>query len=68
MEKPKDRYNIEIEKGDFEMKSYKIYTIEEYIESIILDKRGNIKLGEFGTGLSWTYATGSGGYKIQFKG
>ena len=31
------------------------------------DKNGKIRSGGFGTGLSWTYASGSGGRKIQFK-
>lgn len=41
---------------------------DEYVDSLIYDHHGNIKKGGFGTGLSWTYATGSKGQKIQFKG
>lgn len=43
-------------------------TVEQYVNKLILDKNGNPKKGGFGTGLSWTYATGSKGKKIQFKG
>ncbi len=68
LRKPKNRYDIHVENGDFEFKSYKVYTIDEYIDTIMLNKNGNIKPGGFGTGLSWTYATGSKGRKIQFKG
>lgn len=68
LKKPKNRYNINVSNGDFEFKSYKVYTIEEYIDTIMLNKNGTIKTGGFGTGLSWTYATGSKGQKIQFKG
>jgi len=39
-----------------------IYDIDDYIKHILSKKSG------FGTGLSWTYATGSKGSKIQFKG
>lgn len=51
-----------------EIKDINIYSIDEYIDSVMLDKNQNIKKGGFGTGLSWTYATGSKGKKIQFKG
>ena len=51
-----------------EIKDIKIYTIDEYVDSVMLDKNNNIKKGGFGTGLGWTYATGSKGRKIQFKG
>ena len=44
------------------------YTPDEYISLLIYDKYGNARKGGFGTGLSWTYATGSKGRKIQFKG
>jgi len=48
-----------------EFQSCSVYTIENYIDKLINGaKRG----GGFGTGLSWTYATGSKGHKIQFKG
>lgn len=51
-----------------EIKDIKVYTIEEYVDSVMLDKNQKLKKGGFGTGLSWTYATGSKGKKIQFKG
>ena len=51
-----------------EIKDINVYSIEEYVDSVMLDKNHNIKKGGFGTGLSWTYATGSKGRKIQFKG
>lgn len=58
---------FDINKADNKLKSYRVYNIEDYIDSIMLDNKGNIKKGGFGTGLSWTYATGSKGRKIQFK-
>lgn len=51
-----------------EIKDINVYSIEEYVDSVMLDQNRNIKKGGFGTGLSWTYATGSKGRKIQFKG
>lgn len=65
--KPKDRFNIKVSNGELNYISHSIYTINEYIDLTIYDKNGNIKRGGFGTGLSWTYASGSGGIKIQFK-
>lgn len=65
--KPKDKNNINVYNGDLHYVSYSIYTIEEYIDLIMHYKNGKIRKGGFETGLSWTYATGSGGYKIQFK-
>ncbi len=65
--KPKDRYNIKVGNGELQYICHSIYTINEYIDLTIYDKNGNIKKGGFGTGLSWTYASGSGGRKIQFK-
>lgn len=44
------------------------YTADEYVDYLVYDKNGNYKKGGFGTGLGWTYATGSKGEKIQFKG
>lgn len=44
------------------------FTPNEYVDSLIYDRYGNVKKGGFGTGLGWTYATGSKGQKIQFKG
>lgn len=48
-------------------KDVKVYDIESYINKIMLNNSGNPRTGGFGTGLSWTYATGSKGLKIQFK-
>lgn len=48
-------------------KDFKVYDIESYINKIMLNNSGNPRVGGFGTGLSWTYATGSKGLKIQFK-
>ncbi len=50
------------------IKDINCYTPDEYVNALIYDKNGNVKKGGFGTGLSWTYATGSKGSKIQFKG
>lgn len=65
--KPKDRFNIQVDKGELHYLDHSIYTIDEYIELTMYDKNGNIRKGGFGTGLSWTYASGSGERKIQFK-
>lgn len=65
--RPKDRNNICVDKGEMQFKSYSVYTVEEYVNLVMYDKKGEIKKAGFGTGLSWTYATGSGGKKIQFK-
>lgn len=51
-----------------DIKQINVYTIEEYIDSVMLTKTKKPRRGGFGTGLSWTYATGSKGQKIQFKG
>lgn len=48
------------------IKEFKTYHVEEYVDKIMGKPKG--KKGGFGTGLSWTYATGSKGKKIQFKG
>lgn len=45
-----------------------VFDMDEYVDSVMKDRRGNIRPGGFGTGLGWTYATGSKGKKIQFKG
>lgn len=44
-----------------------IYDVNQYINSIRYNANGILRTGGFGTGLSWTYATGSKGRKIQFK-
>ena len=67
LKKPANRYDIKVNSGDLSLMSYGAVTVEDYIHSIIYDKNGNVKKGGFGTGLAWTYATGSGGFKIQFK-
>ena len=67
LKKPADKNNIIVSNGDFELLSVVTHTVEEYVDSIMLTPQGNIRAGGFGTGLSWTYATGSGGFKIQFK-
>lgn len=51
-----------------QFKAVNVYDIEEYIDKIMLTLKGKPRSGGFGTGLSWTYATGSKGKKIQFKG
>lgn len=48
-------------------KGVTVYDIESYINKIMLNNSGNPRVGGFGTGLGWTYATGSKGFKIQFK-
>lgn len=65
--KPKDQNNIIVDNGELHYITHSIYTIDEYIDLIMYNKSGKMRKGGFGTGLSWTYATGSGGYKIQFK-
>lgn len=68
LKKPADRYNINISKGDFDYISFDMLTIEECIDGIMYKSNGTLKSGGFNTGLSWTYATGSKGQKMQFKG
>ncbi len=53
---------------DDQINNLHIYDIEDYVDSVMCNRKGNIKSGGFGTGLGWTYATGSKGKKIQFKG
>lgn len=67
LKKPANRFDIKVNNGDLSLVSFGAVTVEDYIHSIIYDKKGNVKNGGFGTGLAWTYATGSGGFKIQFK-
>lgn len=50
------------------LNSVKVYTIDQYINLIRYAVNGALKSGGFGTGLQWTYATGSKGRKIQLKG
>lgn len=51
-----------------EIETINCYTIDEYVQNILYNSNGFPIKGGFETGLSWTYATGSKGYKIQFKG
>ena len=64
---PRNRYDINIDAGDFDLLSFRVLTIEDYINKNLFNN-GRARTGGFGTGLSWTYATGSAGEKIQFKG
>lgn len=64
---PKIILKIDFTKQDT-IKDIHVYNINEYINSVMKNAKGDIKPGGFGTGLSWTYATGSKGRKIQFKG
>ena len=64
---PKMMVKIKMSKSD-EILDIHVYDIDEYIDSVMLDKNGKIRNGGFGTGLGWTYATRSKGEKIQFKG
>ncbi|ACA46029.1 type II restriction endonuclease [Clostridium botulinum] len=59
---------FQLDKKSLDVKELGIFNIDEYIRHISTDKKGNPAKGGFGTGLSWTYATGSKGKKIQFKG
>jgi len=59
---------FKVEKITFDFSCFSVYSIEEYIDEIMLNNKGSLKTGGFGTGLSWTYATGSKFRKIQFKG
>ncbi|MBZ0314687.1 MspI family type II restriction endonuclease [Clostridium butyricum] len=65
---PKYIIRFDLDKNTLDIKKYKICTIDKYIEDLTTNKMGKPKKGGFGTGLSWTYATGSKGKKIQFKG
>lgn len=64
---PKDRNNINVYSKDFDLFSVKVFLLEDYIDLVMFSQKGQPRSGGFGTGLSWTYATGSGGFKIQFK-
>ena len=64
---PQDRFKINVGNGDLTYAGFNVYEIEEYVDLIMYDRNGNIKESGFGTGLAWTYASGSGGRKIQFK-
>lgn len=48
-------------------KSVQVYSIDQYISLIRYAANGALRSGGFGTGLQWTYATGSKGKKIQLK-
>lgn len=65
---PRYIIKFKLNKENLQVKELGVFNIDEYIKHISTDKKGNpVKCG-FGTGLSWTYATGSKGKKIQFKG
>ena len=64
---PKVMVKLQMSKQD-EILDIQVYNIDEYVDSVMLDRFGSVKAGGFGTGLGWTYATGSKGRKIQFKG
>ena len=51
---------FKLDKND-NLKKYSLFTTEDYVKIITSRSAG------FGTGLSWTYATGTKGKKIQFK-
>lgn len=59
---------FQLNKNTLEVIDSGVYDIDEYIIHISTDKKGKPIKGGFGTGLGWTYATGSKGKKIQFKG
>lgn len=65
---PKCIVKFDLKKVTHDISNYKVFSIADYVDSIMRDNKGNIRSGGFGTGLSWTYATGSKGKKIQFKG
>lgn len=65
---PKIVIKFDINKEDYNIRQYNVFTVDEYINKILYNKNGKPNKGGFGTGLSWTYATGSKGKKIQFKG
>lgn len=64
---PKIIVKLKMSKSD-EILDLNVYNIDEYIDSVMLNKKGKLRSGGFGTGLGWTYATGTKGKKIQFKG
>ncbi len=62
LSKPKTQDSLE------DIKIIDCYTIDEYVQKLLYKPNGKPARGGFETGLSWTYATGSKGFKIQFKG
>lgn len=65
---PRYIIKFQLDKKSLDVKELGIFNIDEYIKYISRDKKGKPAKSGFGTGLSWTYATGSKGKKIQFKG
>jgi hypothetical protein len=61
------KYKLSKEKN-YEISKYDVFTTDEYVNHILFNKYNLPKKGGFGTGLSWTYATGTKYKKIQFKG
>lgn len=58
---PRLLIHFNLDKATLCPSSVEVSSVEEEVEKIV-SKRGG-----FGTGLSWTYATGSKGLRIQFK-
>ena len=54
--------NFAVDKNTKRMQHFVTHTMESLVDKITNRKSG------FGTGLSWTYATGTKGRKIQYKG
>ena len=68
VKRPAEKGKFDLSKGELHYESYNVYSMDEYIKKIRLTKKGKPRVAGFGTGLQWTYATGSKGKKIQFKG
>ena len=64
---PKLFIYLEVDKNNLGVKKAHVMTVDQYIHKIMYTAKGNRKTGGFGTGLSFTYATGSKGFKIQLK-
>lgn len=63
---PKLMVRFRLNKED-EIEQIMISDIPNYVQSVMYAPNGSRRPGGFGTGLAWTYATGSKGQKIQFK-
>lgn len=64
---PEILLKFKLSKSD-EILDINCFSADNYVDFIMTNSRGNRRSGGFGTGLGWTYATGSKGEKIQFKG
>lgn len=51
-----------------QVESFTVYTVDQYVDVIMQTGAKKPPRAGFGTGLSWTRASGSGTTKIQFKG